>query len=274
MTDTIHPAAARGFDAGADIYERARPDYPSDAVAAIVDRLDLRPGARSSSSARAPASSPGCSSRRGAGSSPRARRRDAGEARAHRGRRRDGRVVDGTAEAIPLPAASVDAVVVAQAFHWFDAIRALSEIHRVLRPGGASCSPGTSATSPCPGCARMGDRIRTLAGDEPQVWDDEMAGRRSAGARCSSRGRPRRSGTSRRCTPRGRPRPCRLGELRGGGEPSAQAEVLAEVEARSSATDPDTAGREVIELPYDTEVMWATGARSSPASTASWRRST
>ena len=45
-------------------------------------------------------------------------------------------IVDGTAEAIPLPAASVDAVVVAQAFHWFDAIRALSEIHRVLRPGG------------------------------------------------------------------------------------------------------------------------------------------
>ena len=44
MTDTIHPAAARGFDATADLYERARPDYPPDAVDAIVDRLDLRPG--------------------------------------------------------------------------------------------------------------------------------------------------------------------------------------------------------------------------------------
>ncbi len=43
---------------------------------------------------------------------------------------------DGTAEAVPLPDASVDAVVVGQAWHWFDDDRALDEIVRVLRPGG------------------------------------------------------------------------------------------------------------------------------------------
>jgi SAM-dependent methyltransferase len=42
----------------------------------------------------------------------------------------------GTAERIPLDDCSVDAVVVGQAFHWFDVPEALSEIGRVLRPGG------------------------------------------------------------------------------------------------------------------------------------------
>lgn len=41
-----------------------------------------------------------------------------------------------SAERLPLPDASQDAVVVGQAFHWFDPEKALPEIARVLRPGG------------------------------------------------------------------------------------------------------------------------------------------
>lgn len=44
--------------------------------------------------------------------------------------------LDGTAEAIPLPDASVDAVVAGQSHHWFDTDKAYPEIARVLRPGG------------------------------------------------------------------------------------------------------------------------------------------
>ena len=46
-------------------------------------------------------------------------------------------VVSGTATAIPLPDDSVDAVFVAEAFHWFGTEDAVAEIARVLRPGGA-----------------------------------------------------------------------------------------------------------------------------------------
>jgi len=44
--------------------------------------------------------------------------------------------VAGTAEATTLRDASVDAIVCAQAFHWFDPVRVVPELDRILRPGG------------------------------------------------------------------------------------------------------------------------------------------
>jgi ubiquinone/menaquinone biosynthesis C-methylase UbiE len=46
-------------------------------------------------------------------------------------------VVAGKAEALPFHNGSLDAVVSAQSFQWFDGPRAVPELHRVLRPGGA-----------------------------------------------------------------------------------------------------------------------------------------
>jgi len=45
-------------------------------------------------------------------------------------------VTNATAEATGLPDASVDMVAAGRAFHWFDTIPALTEFHRVLKPGG------------------------------------------------------------------------------------------------------------------------------------------
>jgi SAM-dependent methyltransferase len=46
-------------------------------------------------------------------------------------------VVNGTAEATTLPDASVQLVVAAQAFHWFDRLAFRKECERILRPGGS-----------------------------------------------------------------------------------------------------------------------------------------
>jgi SAM-dependent methyltransferase len=45
-------------------------------------------------------------------------------------------VLDGSGESLPLPDASVDLVVAAQAWHWVDVVKASAEVARVLAPGG------------------------------------------------------------------------------------------------------------------------------------------
>jgi ubiquinone/menaquinone biosynthesis C-methylase UbiE len=125
----LHPAT-RGFGLAADAYERGRPDYPAAAIEWLVDRLDLRPGRTVVDLAA------------GTGKLTRLLVPTGAEVIAvepiaeMRAKIENARVLAGTAEAIPLEDASVDAVTVAQAFHWFRAEEALREIHRVLRPGG------------------------------------------------------------------------------------------------------------------------------------------
>jgi SAM-dependent methyltransferase len=75
----------------------------------------------------------------------------------------------GTADAIPLPDASVDAVYAAQAFHWFDDDRSAREIRRVLRPGGALVAmfnaPGVPVEPP------IDDVLALLRERSPDVVD-------------------------------------------------------------------------------------------------------
>lgn len=136
MSD-INPVAAAGFGAAADVYERARPSYPVEAVEWLAERTSLDYGSVVVDV--------------GAGTGKLTRLLAATHAHviavepveAMRGvllRSVPGvQVMAGTAEQLPLDDASADVVTAAQAFHWFDHARALPEIHRVLRPGGSLC---------------------------------------------------------------------------------------------------------------------------------------
>jgi SAM-dependent methyltransferase len=62
----------------------------------------------------------------------------------------DAESLAGTAEEIPLPDASVDAVFAGQAFHWFANDDAIAEIARVLRPGGVLALVWNEPAAPSP----------------------------------------------------------------------------------------------------------------------------
>jgi SAM-dependent methyltransferase len=121
---------ARSFGAAADAYERARPDYPEAAVDWLLPAgartvLDLAAGTGKLTRALVA---------RGlevVAVEPLAEMRATLAAALP-----EVRALEGTAEAIPLPDASVDAIKVAQAWHWVDPERAAAEAARVLRPGG------------------------------------------------------------------------------------------------------------------------------------------
>lgn len=66
----------------------------------------------------------------------------------------------GQAEATGLPDASVSAVLSAQAFHWFDAEKALGEFHRILGPGGWVALMWYERDEKDPFTASYGDLLR------------------------------------------------------------------------------------------------------------------
>jgi SAM-dependent methyltransferase len=129
----VHPLAARFVEVTGP-YERGRPDYGPEVTGAIAAELRIPPGARVLDLAAGTGKLTRALLDSGldvTAVEPQTELREVLEASVG-----SERVRKGLAEAIPLPDASVVAVTVADGFHWFDQVLALTEIRRVLRPGG------------------------------------------------------------------------------------------------------------------------------------------
>ncbi|MEP7089975.1 MAG: class I SAM-dependent methyltransferase [Nocardioidaceae bacterium] len=149
------PVPALSFGGVADAYDRARPTYPHQAAAWLVGSdhshvLELGAGTGKlteqlvAQGHRVVATDP---------LEPMLRHLVA--------RLPDVRTVLAAAEQIPMRARSVDVVVGAQAFHWFDHARALPEIARVLRPGGHLALAWNLRDDRIPWVRRLGALIGT-----------------------------------------------------------------------------------------------------------------
>lgn len=128
------PELARSFGGIASDYDAVRPEYAPEAVARAVEVLGLGTQAHVVDLAA------------GSGTLTRALAEwfpnlvavePDDEMRRVLARRSPGvEVLVGSAERIPFPDSSADAVFVGDAFHWFDGPTAVGQIDRVLRPGG------------------------------------------------------------------------------------------------------------------------------------------
>jgi SAM-dependent methyltransferase len=126
---------AGSFGVAATVYERARPTYPDEAVDWLIPEHTLPHGSPKIVDLGA-----------GTGKLTRmitARGLDVTAVEPSDGMREQLRAalpgviaIEGTAEELPLETSSVDAVLVAQAWHWVDVQRASVEVARVLKPGG------------------------------------------------------------------------------------------------------------------------------------------
>lgn len=164
--NAIHQAA-QAFDGAAEAYDRGRPSFPLEAVARLIDVLRIAPGVRVLDLAAGTGKLTRMLAPTGA-ELVAVEPLDGMRARLERSLP-EVRALEGTAEAIPLPDASVDAVTAAQAFHWFDARAALREIHRVVVPGGQLGLLWNVRDEQEDWVARLGEIIEPHRGTAPRV---------------------------------------------------------------------------------------------------------
>jgi SAM-dependent methyltransferase len=169
----VHPSA-RAFGEAAGVYDRVRPGYPPAAIEWLRDVLGLGPGrtvvdlAAGTGKLSVPLLTTGgrvIAVEPSEGMLDVLRRGAPGV-----------EALSGVAEDIPLPAGSADAVVVAQAFHWFSHDTALAEIHRVLRPGGALGLVWNRRDLTNPAHAALERALTPWKGDTPRHRDSDWSG--------------------------------------------------------------------------------------------------
>ena len=161
----------------------------------------------------------------------------------------------GTAEAIPLATGSVEAVTVGQAFHWFHVAEALAEIHRVLRPSGGLGLLWNVRDTSVSWVARLSEIMEPHRGGAPTHRSGAW---REAFDQTPLFGRLRHAETRHvhRLSPEGVVARVASVSFVAALPEDERRRVLAEVR-EFVATDPQTRGREELELPYRTDVYWA-----------------
>ena len=139
MTELSHMNPTGRFTGLADVYAKYRPTYPVEAIELILSRCGLGAGSLLVDVGCGTGISSRLFAARGlqvVGIEPNPEMRAAAETTPVSPGNPRPIYLDGRAEATGFPPHSADAVLAAQAFHWFEPEPALREFHRILRSGG------------------------------------------------------------------------------------------------------------------------------------------
>ncbi|CCM63369.1 MAG: class I SAM-dependent methyltransferase [Candidatus Microthrix parvicella] len=165
-------------------------------------------------------------------------------------------ILDGTAEHLPLDDRSVDAVTVGQAFHWFDPQPALTDIARVLKPGGVLLMVWNARDENVDWMRQWGDLVADLGGGRPYqdhrelLWEDVVAESGLFTPLEHLEVPQGQTGTPELVIERTRSTSF-IAAL-----PPERHQHALDAVAQLLATHPDTRGRDQITIPYNTQIYW------------------
>ncbi len=171
MTQSLHPAAEKGFGVGASLYQNVRPDYPDAITAWLKDTLGLQANDLLLDL--------------GAGTgkflpylqaiSEQIYAADPVEAmltqlRLHHP---DVQTLQAMSDQLPIANDTVRAIFCAQSFHWFATLDTLAELHRVLQSHGHLVLIWNQRDVSVDWVKALADEIFPLEGDTPRYHSGE-----------------------------------------------------------------------------------------------------
>jgi SAM-dependent methyltransferase len=168
MKDHVHHSAATGYKTAADTYVRGRPDYPPP----VADWLTATLGLNADTSVVDLGAGTGKFTARLVATGAQVIAVEPVPQMLEKLSEAFPGVlaVNGTATDLPLPDASVDVVVCAQAFHWFASTEALTEIARVLKPGGRLGLVWNLRDTRVSWVPKLDAIVNALEGDTPRFY--------------------------------------------------------------------------------------------------------
>lgn len=171
MTQSLHPAAQKGFSSAAELYQQVRPDYPQDIVNWLQDQLQL--GKKSHVIDLGSGTGKFLPYLQQITSHITAIEPIQEMLAQLQHAYPEIQTLQASSEHLPVTANGMDAVICAQSFHWFANIETLEQIHQVLKPSGHLALIWNQRDINVEWVKALADLIEPLEGNTPRYHSEK-----------------------------------------------------------------------------------------------------